>query len=123
VRCTYDPDSRGGDSRGRKVRGTIHWVSVAHALPAEVRLYDTLFSVPKPDEAEDPTAVLNPNSLETVQAWVEPSLVDAHPDARFQFERVGYFCADSRDSSRSHLVLNRAVGLRDTWAKIERSGG
>jgi glutaminyl-tRNA synthetase len=123
VRCTYDPESRGGDSRGRKVRGTIHWVSAGHALPAEVRLYDTLFSVAKPDEAEDPATVLNAQSLETVSAWVEPSLAGADPDARFQFERVGYFCADSRDSSRSRLVFNRAVGLRDTWAKIERSAG
>jgi glutaminyl-tRNA synthetase len=123
VRCTYDPASRGGDSRGRKVRGTIHWVSAGHALPAEVRLYDTLFSVPKPDDVEDPTTVLTPHSLETVSAWVEPSLAEADPDTRFQFERVGYFCADSRDSSRSHLVFNRAVGLRDTWAKIERSAG
>jgi glutaminyl-tRNA synthetase len=120
VRCTYDPDSRGGDSRGRKVKGTIHWVSARHAVPAEFRLYDTLFTVPKPDDADDFKSVVNRNSLETVQGWVEPSLREAGADERFQFERIGYFCADARDSVPSHLVFNRAVGLRDTWAKIER---
>jgi glutaminyl-tRNA synthetase len=121
IRCTYDPDSRGGDAKGRKVKGTIHWVSAREAVPAEFRLYDTLFTVPKPDDAEDFKAVVNPNSLETAQGFVEPSLRDATADERFQFERVGYFCADARDSSPAHLVFNRAVGLRDTWAKIERS--
>ncbi|MBI2207691.1 MAG: glutamine--tRNA ligase/YqeY domain fusion protein [Candidatus Rokubacteria bacterium] len=120
IRCTYDPDSRGGDARGRKVKGTIHWVSAREALPAEFRLYDTLFTAPKPDDAEDFKAVVNPNSLETAQGWVEPSFRDADADDRFQFERVGYFCVDSRDSSPSRLVFNRAVGLRDTWAKIEK---
>jgi glutaminyl-tRNA synthetase len=124
VRCTYDPDSRGGDARGRKVKGTIHWVAAAHAVEAEVRLYESLFSVPKPDEAEDLTTVLNPKSLEVVPgARVEPSLKSVGPGARFQFERQGYFCVDARDSSRDRLVFNRTVGLRDTWAKIEKSGG
>ena len=120
VRCTYDPDSRGGDAKGRKIKGTIHWVSARDGVPAEFRLYDTLFTVPKPDDADDFRSVVNANSLETLQGWVEPSLADATADERFQFERVGYFCADARDSSPSHLVFNRAVGLRDTWAKIEK---
>jgi glutaminyl-tRNA synthetase len=123
VRCTYDPDSRGGDSKGRKVKGTIHWVSAQHAVEAEVRLYDTLFSVPKPDDAEDWGSVLNPASLEVVTgARVEPSLRAAKAGARYQFERTGYFCVDSRDSAPGRPVFNRAVGLRDTWAKIESKG-
>ncbi len=121
VRCTYDPDSRGGDARGRKVKGTIHWVSAREALPAEFRLYDTLFTSPKPDDAEDFKAVVNPKSLEIATGWVEASLRDVGADERFQFERVGYFCVDSRDASPARLVFNRAVGLRDTWAKIEKS--
>jgi glutaminyl-tRNA synthetase len=122
VRCTYDPDSRGGDAKGRKVKGTIHWVSAAQAVTAEVRLYDTLFTVPKPDEAEDMTLVLNPGSLEVVRnARLEPALADAAPGARFQFERLGYFCADLVDSRPDALVFNRAVGLRDTWAKIAKA--
>jgi glutaminyl-tRNA synthetase len=121
VRCTYDPASRGGDAKGRKVRGTIHWVSAEHAIDTEVRLYDTLFSVPKPDEAEDVTTVLNPASLEVLtDAKLEPALRNTVPESRFQFERQGYFCADARDSSPGRLVFNRTVGLRDTWAKIER---
>jgi glutaminyl-tRNA synthetase len=123
VRCTYDPDSRGGDSRGRRVRGTIHWVSASHSVPAEVRLYDHLFTVPKPDEAEDWTSVLNPSSLEVVRgARLEPALAGVDRGSRFQFERQGYFCVDSRDSSPARLVFNRTVGLRDTWAKIESKG-
>jgi glutaminyl-tRNA synthetase len=122
VRCTYDPSSRGGDARGRRVKGTIHWVSAAHAVDAEVRLYDTLFSVPKPDEAEDFKTVLNPQSLEVLTgAKLEPSLRDAAPEDRFQFERVGYFVADWREHSRARPVFNRTVGLRDTWAKIEKA--
>jgi glutaminyl-tRNA synthetase len=121
VRCTYDPESRGGDARGRKVKGTIHWVSAAHALDAEVRLYDTLFSVPRPDEAADFKAVLNPASLEVLRgAKLEPSLRAATAEARFQFERQGYFCIDSKDWRPDRAVFNRAVGLRDTWAKIEK---
>jgi len=123
VRCTYDPDSRGGDSKGRKVKGTIHWVSAAHALDAEVRLYDTLFTVPKPDDAEHWASVLNPHSLETLRgAKVERALAGAAPGSHVQFERTGYFCVDARDSAPGHLVFNRAVGLRDTWAKIESKG-
>ncbi len=123
VRCAYDPASRGGDARGRNVKGTIHWVSAAHAGEAEVRLYDNLFLKPRPDEEEDWMATLNPNSLEVLTGCkLEPSLASAAPGARFQFERQGYFCADSRDSSPGHLVFNRTVGLRDTWAKIEKSG-
>ncbi|MBI2154310.1 MAG: glutamine--tRNA ligase/YqeY domain fusion protein, partial [Candidatus Rokubacteria bacterium] len=122
VRCTYDPESRGADSRGRKVKGTIHWVSAAHAADAEVRLYEHLFSVPKPDEAEDPKSVLNPTSLEVLRASkLELSLKDAAPESRFQFERQGYFVADSKNSSPGRLVFNRTVGLRDTWAKIEKA--
>ncbi len=120
VRCTYDPASRGGDSRGRKVKGTIHWVSASHAVPAEVRLYDNLFSVPKPDEVEDVKTVLNPRSLETLTGCrVEPSLAGAAPESRYQFERQGYFCVDGPDSLPAGLVFDRTVGLRDTWAKIE----
>jgi len=121
VRCTYDPDSRGGDSRGRRVRGTIHWVSSSHSIPAEVRLYDHLFSAPRPDDAEDWKTVLNPRSLEVARgARLEPMLAGAARGSRFQFERHGYFCVDSRDSTPARLVFNRAVGLRDTWAKIEK---
>ena len=120
VTCTYDPDSRGGDARGRRVKGTIHWVSASHSIPAEVRLYDHLFSAPRPDEAEDWHTVLNPNSLEVIRgARLEPALAGADRGSRFQFERQGYFCVDARDSSPARLVFNRAVGLRDTWAKIE----
>ena len=123
VTCTYDPDSRGGDARGRRVKGTIHWVSASHSIPAEVRLYDHLFSAPRPDEAEDWHTVLNPNSLEAVRgARLEPALAGADRGSRFQFERQGYFCVDARDSSPARLVFNRAVGLRDTWAKIESKG-
>jgi len=123
VRCTYDPDSRGGDSRGRRVKGTIHWVSASHSIPAEVRLYDHLFAAPRPDEAEDWHTALNPSSLEVVRgARLEPALAGVDRGSRFQFERQGYFCVDERDSSPSHLVFNRSVGLRDTWAKIESKG-
>ena len=124
VRCTYDADSRGGDARGRKVRGTIHWVSASHSIPAEVRLYDHLFSAPKPDEAEDWRAVLNPSSLEVVRgARLEPSLAGVPPGSRFQFERQGYFCVDLRESTPARPIFNRIVGLRDTWAKIEKEAG
>jgi glutaminyl-tRNA synthetase len=123
VRCEYDPQSRGGDARGRKVKGTIHWVSASHAVPAEVRLYDTLFGVPKPDEVEDLRSVLNRHSLAVLRdCKLEPSLAPADAGARFQFERQGYFCVDSRDSAPGRLVFNRTVGLRDTWAKIEKAG-
>jgi glutaminyl-tRNA synthetase len=124
VRCTYDPDSRGGDSKGRRVKGTIHWVSAAHAVDAEVRLYDTLFTVPRPDDADDYATVLNAASLEVVSgAKVEPALAGVAPETRVQFERTGYFVADWRDHTAVRPVFNRAVGLRDTWAKIEKGTG
>jgi glutaminyl-tRNA synthetase len=122
VRCTYDPDTVGGDAKGKRVKGTIHWVSAAHAVEAEVRLYDQLFLKPKPDEEEDWKAALNPNSLEVLTGCrLEPSLAGAVAGSRFQFERQGYFCADSKDSTPGCLVFNRTVGLRDTWAKIEKA--
>ena len=123
VRCTYDPATVGGDSGGRAVKGTIHWVSAAHAVEAEVRLYETLFATPKPDDEEDFKAALNPNSLSVLSgARLEPALGSAAPGSRFQFERNGYFCVDSRDSAPGRPVFNRTVGLRDTWAKIEKAG-
>ena len=126
VRCTYDPTTKSGSGvEGKKVKGTIHWVSAAHAVPAEVRLYDHLFNKPNPDdfaEGQDFTVNLNPNSLETLLACrLEPSLVNAAPGNRFQFERHGYFIADAKDSSTAHLVFNRTVTLRDSWAKIEKT--
>ena len=125
LRCTYDPQTRGGSSPdGRKVRGTIHWVSAAHALKAEVRLYDHLFTKEDPDDVEegaDFKANLNPNSLELLTSgWVEPTLAGATPGNRYQFERLGYFSVDS-DSSEDKLVFNRTVSLRDSWAKIEKA--
>jgi len=123
VRCTYDPDTRGGEAKGRKIKSTIHWVSAAHAVEAEVRLYETLFTVPKPDEAPDFKSVINLKSLEVVRgAKVEPALAETAPEDHVQFERVGYFVADWKDHRAGHPVFNRSVGLRDTWAKIERSG-
>lgn len=117
--CTYDPETLSKDpADGRKVKGVIHWVSAAHALPAEIRLYDRLFSVANPAAAEDFLATINPESLIIKQGFVEPSLAGAQPEKAYQFEREGYFCADSRYSSAERLVFNRTVGLRDTWAKI-----
>ena len=119
LRCTYDPATRGGDSPdGRKVKGTLHWVAEAGALRAPVRLYDHLFSVERPDdvaEGGDFTDHLNPASLETVEAWLEPSLKAAAPGERYQFERLGYFCADAVESRPDHPVFNRIVALKDTW--------
>lgn len=121
VHCTYDPASRGGAVEGRRVKGTIHWVSAQHAQPAEVRLYEQLFLVPRPDEDEDWKAHLNPNSLERLEsAYVEPALATAVPGVHYQFERTGYFCVDP-DSAPGHPVFNRTVSLRDTWAKIEKA--
>jgi glutaminyl-tRNA synthetase len=121
VRCTYDPASRGGDARGRKVKGTIHWVSAQHAVDAEVRLYDTLFARPRPDDEDDFRTALNPDSLEVLRgAKVEPALASLAPESRVQFERQGYFVADWKDHTPTRPVFNRTVGLRDTWAKIER---
>ncbi len=124
IHCTYDPATRGGNAPdGRKVKSTIHWVSAAHAVDAEVRLYENLFTRENPDEApegQDFTANLNPESLEVLSnCKLEPSLRDASPASRYQFERMGYFCVD-RDSAPSHAVFNRTVALRDTWAKIEK---
>ena len=120
LRCVCDPDSRGGQSPdGRKVKGTIHWVSAQHALPAEVRLYDRLFTVPNPDdvaEGADYKDNLNPDSLKTVTAMVEPCLKDARAGNSFQFERLGYFCVDP-DTTVNQLVFNRTVTLKDSWAK------
>ena len=124
LHCTYDPATRGGNTPdGRKVKGTIHWLSTAHAVKAKMRLYDRLFTVENPGEVTDSCkSVLNPNSLETVSGYVEPSLAGAAPGSRYQFERLGYFCADLKDSSPERLVFNRTIGLRDTWAKIEKKG-
>jgi glutaminyl-tRNA synthetase len=127
LHCTYDPQTRGGWAPdGRKVRGTLHWVSADHSLEAEARLYDRLFLKPNPldvEEGEDFTASLNPNSLEVMTSCrVEPSLAGAAPGSRYQFERQGYFCVDP-DSTAGKLVFNRTVSLRDTWAKIEKKQG
>ncbi len=121
LRCTYDPETRGGDApEGRKVKSTLHWVSAAHALEAEVRLYESLFREKSPDADPDFTTSLNPDSLVTLSACrLEPSLADATPGTGIQFERRGYFCVDSADSA-DKLVFNRSVPLRDTWAKIQR---
>jgi len=126
LRCTYDPETRGGSSPdGRKVKATIHWVSTANALEAEVRLYDYLFIKPNADESEegaDFTSNLNPESLTIVDtAYVEPSLKDKTAGDFFQFERLGYFCID-KDSTSEHLIFNRTTPLRDTWAKIAKKG-
>ncbi len=126
LHCTYDPRTRGGDSPdGRKVKATLHWVSAAHSLPAELRLYDYLFIKEDPDDVAngaDFKSNLNPNSLETLTSCrVEPSLAAAVPGSRHQFERQGYFCVDPVDSSDKALVFNRTVSLRDSWAKIAKS--
>jgi len=128
LHCTYDPETRGGWSKdGRKVRGTIHWVSADHSLPAKVRLYDRLFNKPNPLDVEDGlefTVNLNPDSLEELGSCrVEPSLAGAKPGARYQFERLGYFCVDSVDSTPEALVFNRTVTLRDSWARIDKKAG
>lgn len=122
VYCSYDPDSRGGNAPdGRKVKGTIHWVSAAHGKRAEVRLYDRLFQVPNPAAAENFLDELNPDSIERVtDAWLEPVLADASPGAQFQFERLGYFCADAADHTSDSPVFNRSASLRDTWAKTQK---
>jgi glutaminyl-tRNA synthetase len=125
LRCTYDPATRGGNAPdGRKVKGTIHWVSAAHALECEVRLYDHLFRVPDPEDVPEGASYLdnlNPASLETLTARVEPSVAGAAVDSKFQFERLGYFCVD-KDSTPAKLVFNRAVTLADAWAKMQRKG-
>jgi glutaminyl-tRNA synthetase len=124
VHATYDPATRGGDAPdGRKVKSTIHWVSAQHAIPAEVRLYDQLFTVERPDDGEDIDSILNPSSLETLdECFVEPELAKAQVGDKIQFERTGYFCVDP-DSQPAKLVFNRTVSLRDTWAKFEQKKG
>ena len=127
LRCTYDPETRGGSAPdGRRVRATLHWVSAAHAIDAEVRLYDHLFTRWNPDEDDEDGAdwlsFLNPDSLVTVtDAKLEPSLANAAPGYRCQFERQGYFCVDTKDSTAERLVFNRTTTLRDTWARVRRS--
>jgi glutaminyl-tRNA synthetase len=118
LRCTYDPATKGGNAPdGRKVKATIHWVSAEHSIPAEVRLYNALFTKPDPAGGENFTADLNPNSLEILSgARLEPALVDAKPGEPVQFERQGYFCLD-RDTQSGKPVFSRTIGLRDTWAK------
>jgi glutaminyl-tRNA synthetase len=123
VHCTYDPATRGGDAPdGRKVKSTIHWVSAEHALPAEVRLYEQLFTVENPDVGDDLESILNPKSLETLEnCYVEPALGEAQAGDKIQFERTGYFCLDP-DSRPGKPVFNRTVTLKDSWAKIEKKG-
>lgn len=124
LHCTYDPDSRSGsDTSGKKIKGTIHWVSAEHAINAEVRLYDRLFTVEQPDAVKDVDfkTYLNEDSLEVItNAKVEPSLKNAEPGSRFQFERLGYFIVDMLDSGKEKTVFNRVVSLRDSWSKIEK---
>ena len=124
IHCTYDPETKGGYAPdGRKVRGTIHWVSAAHAIDAEVRIYDRLFTVPNPmskDEGKEFTDYINADSLETKDSCkLEPSLKQARPDEKFQFERLGYFVVDP-DTTNEKLIFNRIVTLRDTWARVEK---
>ena len=126
VHCTYDPATRGGNAPdGRKVKSTIHWVSAEHAIDAEVRVYDKLFTKEDPNEVaegQEFTANLDPNSLEVIaHAKLEPSLANAPAESRYQFERLGYFCVDP-DSKPGKPVFNRTVALKDTWAKIEKRG-
>ena len=124
VHCTYDPATRGGNSPdGRKVKSTIHWVSAQHAVDAEVRVYENLFTkenLADLEEGKDPLDYLNSNSLEIIpHAKLEPSLANAASGSRYQFERLGYFCADP-DSKSGTPVFNRTVALKDTWAKVEK---
>ena len=123
IRASYDPDTLGKNPEGRKVRGVIHWVSATEGLPAEIRVYEPLFVVDFPDADErDYHELINDESLKVHQGFVEPGLKQASLDERFQFEREGYFCVDSKHSTREALIFNRVVGLRDTWAKIVQSG-
>lgn len=123
IHCTYDVDSKSGsgtEASQRKVKGTIHWVSIAHAIEAEVRVYDRLFTHENPDgdKEVDFKAYLNPNSLQVIKGYIEPSVKDAAVGSQFQFQRLGYFCVD-QDSTPENLVFNKTVGLRDTWAKLQ----
>ena len=127
LRCTYDPATRGGDSPdGRKVKATLHWVSAQHAAEIEVRLYDRLFKVENPLKVPEGGSFLdniNPDSLEVVSpVYAEPALAEAEQGASFQFERIGYFCADAKDHSKEKPVFNRTVTLRDTWARMQKQG-
>jgi len=124
LRCSYDPETKGGDSPdGRKVKGTLHWVSAPNAVNAEVRLYDRLFSKENPEDGDDFTSNLNPDSLQTLSnCKLEPELARSESDLSFQLERLGYFCLDSEDSSPGNLVLNRTTPLRDSWAKLQKKG-
>ncbi|MDE1337068.1 glutamine--tRNA ligase [Vibrio aestuarianus] len=120
IYCTYDVDTLGKNpADGRKVKGVIHWVSADKGLPAEIRLYDRLFTVANPAAADNFAETINPDSLVSITGFVEPSLANAKAEQGFQFERMGYFCVDSKDSTAEALVFNRTVGLRDTWAKID----
>ena len=124
LRCSHDPETLGKNPQGRKVRGVIHWVSARHAKPALINLYEPLFTVDFPDAKEaDYHELINPQSLVTRQGFVESGLAQATDEQRFQFEREGYFCLDSKHSQKDALVFNRIVGLRDTWAKIEKKDG
>jgi glutaminyl-tRNA synthetase len=123
VQCTYDPKSKSGSGTEeslRKVKGTLHWVSVKHAIEAEIRLYDRLFTDESPDTHKDKDFMefVNPDSLEIITGYLEPSLKEAKVEDRVQFQRLGYFCVD-RDTTSEKLVFNRTVGLRDSWAKIQ----
>ena len=125
LRCTYDPATKGGWSEdGRKIKGTLHWVSARHAVPAEIRLYDRLFTKDDPmdaPEGQDFTANLNDDSLKTVKGYLEPALAKLEPGTICQFERIGYFCADAKDHTPEKPVFNRTATLRDTWARIQRN--
>ena len=119
--CTYDPETHGGQAPdGRKVKGTMHWVSAEHAVDAEVRLYDRLFTEPEPEAAGDFLECLNPDSLKVVTGKLEPSLADLPSGVSVQFERLGYFTPDAKDTMPEKPVFNRIVGLRDSWAKIAK---
>ena len=121
LRCKYDPQTKGGSSPdGRKVKGTLHWVSAAHAVKTEVRLYDHLFTDENPGEAPDIQSCLNPNSMQIMHGYGEPALAEAGPGAQYQFERLGYFCCDNKDSCPEALVFNRTVTLKDSWSKIQK---
>jgi glutaminyl-tRNA synthetase len=125
LRCTYDPATRGGNAPdGRKVKATIHWVSARHALTAEARLIDRLYTVEEPlgDKDRDFKDFINPDSLRVCDVFVEPGLAGAAPGSRYQFERLGYFCVDSKDSRADRLVFNRTATLRDSWSKIADRG-
>jgi glutaminyl-tRNA synthetase len=124
LRCTYDPATKGGNAPdGRKVKGTIHWVPGGQAIAAEIKLYDRLFTAPNPDGVEgDWLTLLNPDSERIVKtAFIEPSLKQAEPEARYQFERLGYFVADRHDWDPTRPVFNRIVTLRDSWAKVKNT--